>query len=78
VHRPGTLAEVSEFTEAYLSHYNSERPNQARSCGNQPPQVACPAEPSLPQVPETIVTSRWLGAASISKPLHGRFGPMGS
>jgi len=36
-------------TSAYLSHSNSERPNQARSCGNQPPRLACPAEPSLPE-----------------------------
>ncbi len=27
IHRPGTLSQVSELTEAYLSHYNSERPN---------------------------------------------------
>ena len=60
MHRPGTLSEVSERTFSYLSHSNSERPNQARSCGNQPPRVACPAEPSLKSVPETVVTSRWL------------------
>ncbi len=60
VHRPGTLSEVSELTEAYLSHYNRERPNQARSCGNQPPQVACPAFPTLPKVPETVDPDRWL------------------
>jgi transposase InsO family protein len=60
VHRPGTLSEVSEFTEAYLSHYNSERPNQARSCGNQPPRVACPTFPMLPAVPQTVDPDRWL------------------
>ncbi len=60
VHRPGTLSEVSEFTEAYLSHYNGERPNQARSCGNQPPRVACPAFPTLPAVPQTVDPDRWL------------------
>jgi hypothetical protein len=60
VHRPATLSEVSEFTEAYLSHYNSERPNQARSCGNQPPQVACPAFPTLPAVPQRVDPDRWL------------------
>jgi len=60
VHQPGTLSEVSELTEAYLSHYNNERPNQARTCGNQPPRVACPAFPTLPQVPETIDPDRWL------------------
>jgi hypothetical protein len=60
VHRPGTLSEVSELTEAYLSHYNSERPNQARSCGNQPPRVACPTFPRLPAVPQSVDPDRWL------------------
>ncbi len=60
VHRPGTLSEVSELTEAFLVHYNSERPNQARSCGNQPPRVACPAFPTLPAIPQTVDPDRWL------------------
>jgi hypothetical protein len=60
VHLPGTLAEVSERTSAYLSHYNHERPNQARSCGNQPPQVACPAFPLLPALPQTVDPDLWL------------------
>ncbi len=60
VHRPGTLSEVSDLTEAFLTHYNSERPNQARSCGNQPPRVACPTFPTLPAVPQTVDPDRWL------------------
>jgi hypothetical protein len=60
VHQPGTLSQVAEFTEAYLAHYNSERPNQARSCGNQPPRVAYPAFPTLPKVPETVDPDHWL------------------
>ena len=60
VHRPTTLSQVAEFTEAFLAHYNQERPNQARSCGNQPPRVAFPAFPTLPAVPQTVVTPRWL------------------
>jgi hypothetical protein len=60
VHRPGTLSQVSELTEAFLAHYNSERPNQARSCGNQPPRVACPTFPTLPKVPETVDPDHWL------------------
>jgi transposase InsO family protein len=27
VHRPGTLSEVSELTEAFLTHYNDQRPS---------------------------------------------------
>jgi transcriptional regulator with XRE-family HTH domain len=61
VHRPGTLAQVAELTEAFLSHYNSERPNQARSCGNQPPRVACQQFPTLPAAPEMVDPDRWLG-----------------
>ncbi len=60
IHRPGTLSQVSELTEAFLVHYNSERPNQARSCGNQPPRVACQQFPTLPAVPETVDPERWL------------------
>jgi hypothetical protein len=60
IHRPGTLLEVSERAFAFLTHYNDQRPNQARSCGNQPPRVACPAFPTLPVIPQTVVTLRWL------------------
>ncbi len=60
VHRPATLSEVVSLTEGYLSHYNSERPNQARSCGNRPPRVACSVFPTLPKVPETIDPDCWL------------------
>ncbi len=60
IHRPGTLSQVAELTEAFLVHYNSERPNQARSCGNQPPRVACQQFPTLPAVPETVDPERWL------------------
>jgi hypothetical protein len=50
----------SPLTEAFLAHYNQERPNQARSCGNQPPGVAYSAFPTLPAVPQTVVAPRWL------------------
>ena len=38
-------------------YYNYQRPNQARSCGNQPPRLAFP---DLPPVPEMIDPDRWL------------------
>lgn len=60
IHRPATLSQVAEFTEAFLAHYNQERPNQARSCGNQPPRVAYPAFPTLPAVPQTVDPDYWL------------------
>ncbi len=60
VQRPGTVEQVKEATENFLHHYNEERPNQARSCGNQPPRVACPSFPTVPAVAETIDPDRWL------------------
>ncbi len=60
VHLLQTLEQVQEATERFLAHYNTERPNQARSCGNQPPRVACPTFPMLPAVPEPIDPDRWL------------------
>jgi hypothetical protein len=60
VHLPRIHPQVNEVTEAFLSHYNDERPNQARSCGNRPPQVACPDFPSLPAVSEMVDPDRWL------------------
>jgi hypothetical protein len=59
VQRPGTLEHVKEATESFLHHYNEQRPHQGRSCGNQPPRVACPSPP-LPAVPEIIDPDRWL------------------
>ena len=55
-----TLEQVQEVTESFLHHYNEERPNQARSCGNRPPRVACPSFPPLARVPEIIDPDRWL------------------
>jgi hypothetical protein len=60
VQLPQTLEQVQEVTESFLHHYNHERPNQARSCANQPPRVACPAFPPLARVPESIDPDRWL------------------
>ena len=53
---------MTEVTETYQFHYNHQRPNQARSCGNQPPRVACSDFPTLPKVPETLDPDRWLVA----------------
>ena len=43
-------------------HYNYQRPNQAKSCGNQPPRLAFPQLPTLPALAETIDPDRWLEA----------------
>lgn len=60
VHLPRTLEQAREVTAAFLEHYNTERPNQARTCGNLPPRVACPDFPVLPRVPELVDPDRWL------------------
>jgi transposase InsO family protein len=48
VHRPSTLERAREVTAAFRVHYHTERPNQARSCGNRPPRVAFPDLPPSP------------------------------
>lgn len=66
VSRPSTLEEVRSVTEAFVQHYNFERPHQGRSCGNQPPRVAHPVLPSLPPLPTSVDPDAWLQA------IHGR------
>ena len=44
------------------SHYNTERPNQAVTCGNRPPRVAFPDLPALVSVPLTVNPDAWLTA----------------
>jgi transposase InsO family protein len=39
IHRPATLSQVAEFTEAFLTHYNSQRPSP-RTLVWQPPATA--------------------------------------
>lgn len=60
VHQPSTLQEVCEVTEAFLSHYNNERPHQGRACGNVPPRVAFPTLPTLPALPGRVDPDAWL------------------
>ena len=60
MHRPGTRSQVGEVTESFLVHYNQERPNQARTCGNLPPRVAFPSLPALPPVPGLVDPDAWL------------------
>lgn len=72
VFRPGTEEEVREVTDAFLTHYNWERPNQARSCGNRPPRVAFPTLPTLPALPEHVDPDAWL--AHIHRQAYARRG----
>jgi transposase InsO family protein len=70
VHQPGTLQQVREVTEAFLQHYNYERPHQGRACGNVPPRVAFPTLPTLPALPERVDPDAWL--ASLDQKMYLR------
>ena len=70
VHQPSTLQEVREVTEAFLQHYNYERPHQGRACGNVPPRVAFPTLPTLPSLPERVDPDAWL--ASLDQKMYLR------
>ena len=41
-HQPATLEHVLELLDGFVDYYNHRRPNQAISCGNQPPALALP------------------------------------
>jgi transposase InsO family protein len=60
ISQPRTVEEVREVTQRYVWHYNHQRPNQARSCGNQPPAVAFPHLAALPPVPAQVDPDAWL------------------
>ena len=51
---------MRSVTDGFRHHYNYERPNQALTCGNQPPCVAFPTFPARPPLPATIDPDRWL------------------
>src|SRR6266700_4666933 len=60
LHRPHTLQEAREVTAVFQEHYNGERPNQALSCGNQPPRTAFATLPQFPALPAQVDPDRWL------------------
>ena len=67
VHRPSTLSQVREMTDAFVEHYNWLRPHQGIACGNRPPRTAFPTLPELPGVPDVVNPDRWL---EVSDGLH--------
>ncbi len=60
VEQPSDLLSSVEVTARYVQHYNEERPNQALSCANQPPDQAFPNLPVLPRLPQQLDPDRWL------------------
>ncbi len=57
---PTTEEQVRAVNDTFVQHYNQERPNQALSCGNQPPRVAFADLPALPALPELVDPDAWL------------------
>jgi transposase InsO family protein len=57
---PRTLEEAREVTGRFQDHYNLQRPNQAITCGNQPPLRAFPHLPHRPKAPTTLDPDAWL------------------
>lgn len=60
VYQPETFEQVLDMNHDEKYFYNFQRPNQARSCGNQPPRSAFSHLPTLPAVPKMIDPDRWL------------------
>lgn len=60
IEQPHDLASTVEINQPYVHFYNFERPNQAITCGNQPPRVKFPKPPLLSPLPPTIDPDRWL------------------
>jgi len=60
IEKPVDLNSTLEVNQRYVRFYNLERPNQAITCGNQPPRVKFPDMPCLSSVPQTIDPDRWL------------------
>ena len=58
--QPRDLSQAQAATEAFVEHYNVERPHQGLACGNRPPRTAFPTLPTLPPLPSTIDPDGWL------------------
>jgi hypothetical protein len=62
MYRPADFTQVIDMNRDIRFHYNYQRPNQARSCGNQPPRLAFPNLPALPSLPVVVDPDHWLQA----------------
>jgi hypothetical protein len=58
--RPTTVAQAQQLLDDFQVFYNLDRPNQALSCGNQPPAVALEQPPYLPRLPAVVDPDAWL------------------
>jgi len=60
IEQPQDLAQTREVNQPYVHFYNYERPNQAITCGNQPPLIKFSNPPALSPLPQTVDPDRWL------------------
>ncbi|MCP4485852.1 MAG: transposase [Gammaproteobacteria bacterium] len=60
VYRPADLEQVLDMNRDFRHHYNYQRPNQAITCGNQPPRLAFPELPTLPELPALVDPDSWV------------------
>src|SRR5690606_36427238 len=58
--QPTDLESTIAIHTPYVQFYNHERPNQAVTCGNQPPLMKFPHALNLTPVPETVDPDRWI------------------
>jgi transposase InsO family protein len=58
--RPADLEQAKASTEAFVQHYNVQRPHQGLACGNRPPRTAFPILASLPPLPSIVDPDSWL------------------
>lgn len=55
-----TMADCHEALATFPQYHNSERIHIGRACRGQTPDEAFPNLPTLPELPQTIETNRWL------------------
>lgn len=58
--RPHDVAQAQVAALDYHQFYNLERPNQAVTCGNQPPSLVWSDLPRLPRLPKAVDPDAWL------------------
>jgi transposase InsO family protein len=58
--RPTDLEQARQVTETFVTHYNTQRPHQGLSCGNQPPRTAFATLAPLPALPAVVDPDQWL------------------
>jgi transposase InsO family protein len=58
--RPTDLQQARQVTETFVTHYNTQRPHQGLSCGNQPPRTAFATLAPLPALPAVVDPDHWL------------------